>query len=98
MSQEYSDKSYGTAIILVGLFGILGIHHFYLRNFLHGFFDLGLSVVGFGLIFLSNSGTLALIGVALLVIDAIHSFAVFYLLIVGECHDGDGKLVTYKTQ
>lgn len=94
--QEYSDKSYGAAVALAGIFGMLGIHHFYLGNVLHGLFDLGLSIIGITLITISASPMLILLGVLMLVIDFFHTIYVFYKLIVGEWHDSRGKLVTFK--
>ena len=38
--EPVSDRSYGVAVALCGIFGIVGIHHFYLGNHLHGLFDL----------------------------------------------------------
>lgn len=94
--QDYSQKSYGTAVALAGIFGMLGIHHFYLGNILHGLFDLCLSIVGFTLIAIAASPALILLGVLMLVIDFFHTIYVFYKLIVGEWHDSLGKLVTFK--
>lgn len=93
---EYSTKSYGAAVALAGIFGMLGIHHFYLRNILHGLFDLGLSIIGIILIAVAVSPGLILLGIAMLVVDFFHTIYVFYKLIVGEWRDGRGKLVTFK--
>ena len=46
---EKSTKSYGAAVSLCGVFGTVGIHHFYLGNWLHGLFDLGLFISFLGL-------------------------------------------------
>ena len=40
-----SPKSYGTAVALCGVFGTVGLHHFYLGNIIHGLLDLGLFVL-----------------------------------------------------
>jgi TM2 domain-containing membrane protein YozV len=96
--QLISDKSYGVAVCLSGVFGILGIHHFYLERWLHGIFDLGLSVVGFSLIFFSNDASLGMLGVVLLVVDGIHTIYVTYKLLVGEYRDGQGLIVAYPGQ
>jgi len=50
-----SEKSYSTAVILSGIFGIFGIHHFYCGRILHGFFDLSLAIVGLTLMLLVGS-------------------------------------------
>jgi hypothetical protein len=93
-----SSRKYGVAVVLCGIFGILGLHHFYLGNCLHGLFDLGLfigMVVCFYLAGGQNGGTLAMLGIAFLLTDIIHTMVVFYLLIVGKQRDGQGRLVTY---
>ena len=84
-----STKSYGVAVSLCGVFGIGGIHHFYIGNHLHGIFDISLLI--FGLYFLI-SGPVGL-GLFLLLIDVIHTFVVFYRLITEKQKDGSGKLI-----
>ena len=93
--QRFSQKSYAVAVILSAIFGILGIHHFYLGRWGHGLFDLALSVTGFVLI---GSGTLVLLGMALLLIDVIHTLVVTIRLIIGEYRDGKGLKVPYPGQ
>lgn len=93
-----SEKSYAVAVILAGIFGILGFQHFYLGRLGHGLFDLGLSIAGFCLIFFSQSPVGVLAGTVFLGIDVLHSFYVFYKLMVGEYRDGEGCLVTYPGQ
>lgn len=93
-----SSRKYGVAVMLCGIFGILGVHHFYLGNRLHGLFDLGLfigMIVCFVLAGGQDGGTLAMLGIAFLLTDIIHTMVVFYLLIVGKQRDGQGRLVTY---
>lgn len=83
---EISPKSYGIAVALCGIFGTLGIHHFYLKDYLHGLADLTLVVLFFT--FMSQD----MVGTALLtlLIDGVHTVFVFYLLIIGKWRDGDG--------
>lgn len=45
---EKSEKSYGIAIILCGIFGVLGIHHFYLGKIGTGILML-ITLGGFGI-------------------------------------------------
>ena len=85
---KYSSKSYGVAVSLCGIFGIVGIHHFYIGNHLHGIFDLSLLI--FGLLFLFSVPPL---GLLLLSIDVIHTFFIFYKLITEKQKDGSGKLI-----
>ena len=64
---------------------------------LHGIFDLGLLVSA---VFLMNSydDSLALFGGLLILIDAIHSGVVMYLLFTGRTSDARGRLVVYPGQ
>ena len=84
-----SSKSYGIAVSLCGIFGMIGIHHFYIGNYLHGIFDLSLLI--FGLFFLISGP--AGLGLLLLGIDVIHTFFIFYKLITEKQKDGSGKLI-----
>lgn len=93
-----SEKSYITAVCLSGVFGLLGIQHFYLGRTLLGFFDLGLSIGAVAFIYGSESTEGILFGVLLLVIDVIHSLYVFVKLLAGEYEDGEGRLVIYPGQ
>jgi len=86
---NYSSKSYGVAVSLCGVFGIAGIHHFYLGNHLHGIFDLSLLIFGVYFLISGPEG----LGISLLIIDVIHSLIVFYLLITEKQKDGSGKLI-----
>jgi len=92
-SQVTSSKSYGIAVCLSAIFGILGIHHFYLERFGMGVFDLALSLIGFWLVISGNYW-----GVLFLGIDALHTIYVTYKLLVGEYADGDGRFVAYPGQ
>ena len=89
MRKGCSEKSYVVSICLAGVFGTVGIHHFYVERWLHGLFDLGLFVLT---IFLLFNGQLTL-GFFTLLIDIIHTVYVTYKLIVGEYKDGSGKLI-----
>lgn len=82
-----SDRSYGTAVLLCGVFGTLGIHHFYLRDYLHGLADLGLFILMCVFFYQGHVG-LALLA---LLIDGIHTVIIFYYLIIGEWRDGEGR-------
>ncbi len=90
ISSEKSPKSYGIAVTLCGVFGVLGVHHFYLGDWLHGLADLGL--VALAVVFaLQGYAGLALLVVA---IDAIHTVVIFYYLIVEKWRDGQWRPVT----
>jgi len=94
---DASDKSFGIAVTLCGIFGTVGLHHFYLGNIVHGLFDLGLF---FGSIFcfFSSDPSLQMLGLILILMDALHTLFVFYKLIVGQQLDGASRLVTYPGQ
>jgi TM2 domain-containing membrane protein YozV len=83
-----SSKSYVLSVCLVGVFGTLGVHHFYLGRWFHGVFDLSLVVMT--VIFFIIYWPLA---VATLVLDVIHTVYFMYKLIVGEYRDGAGRFV-----
>jgi len=93
IDDNYSHKSYGVAVCLSGIFGILGIHHFYLERWGMGFFDLGLSILGFGLMIFGYP-----IGFLFILIDGLHTIYVTYKLLVGEYADGDGRIIPYPGQ
>ncbi len=90
MSSEKSPKSYGIAVTLCGVFGVLGVHHFYLEDWLHGLADVALLIMAVGFAIQGYIG-LALLVVA---IDAIHTIVIFYYLIVEKWRDGQGRPVT----
>jgi len=93
-----SEKSYATAVCFSGVFGLLGIQHFYLGRYLLGLLDLGLSVGAFVLIFYNESTAEIVFGMLLLVIDVVHSIYVLVKLLAGEYEDGEGRLVMYPGQ
>ena len=93
-----SEKSYGVAVCFSGVFGLLGIQHFYLGRYALGFFDLGLSVGALAFIFLGESVGNIVFGVILLAIDVVHSIYVLVKLLAGEYEDGEGRLVMYPGQ
>lgn len=95
---ELSPKSYGAAVSLCMIFGVLGIHHFYLGNIVHGILDLGLFIVGFSLIIVGGEPQMILLGGILLALDVLHTLTVTILLFIGKVKDGDGKLVTWPGQ
>ena len=92
-----SPKSYGVAVALSMIFGVVGVHHFYLGNWLHGLLDFSMLVIGVVCVS-SNSSSLVLFGGVLLLIDVLHTIVVTYLLFVGKCRDGQGRLVPYPGQ
>lgn len=84
-----SEKSYGLAVCLCGIFGMAGIHHFYIGHYIHGALDLSALIIG---LYLLNHPDLffVLLGGVILAIDALHSLIVFYRLIIGKVRDRHG--------
>ena len=89
---EKSPKSYGVAVSLCGIFGLLGVHHFYIGNWLHGLFDFGLFVLAVWL----YAADLFVLAAFVFLVDVVHSVVIFYKLIVGEQRDRRGRLITFK--
>ena len=89
-----SDKSYGTAVALSAIFGVFGVHHFYLERYGMGVFDLSLTIIGF--IFLITGSPL--LGFIFLGIDFVHTIFVTFALLIGAYKDGAGYIVTYPGQ
>ncbi|PHQ83127.1 MAG: hypothetical protein COB65_07590 [Thalassobium sp.] len=86
---EKSPKSYGVAVALCGVFGVVGIHHFYLEDYLHGIADLALFVLAIWLFTQGNGGMAMLV----LLVDALHTIIIFYYLIIEKWRDGQGRPV-----
>ena len=84
-----SRKSYVVSVCLVGVFGTLGVHHFYLGRWIHGTFDLALVVITVGFLFIFWP-----LSVVTLILDVIHTVYFAYKLIVGEYRDGKGRFVS----
>jgi len=79
------------------IFGIVGVHHFYLGNWLHGLLDFSMFVVGFTCI-LSNNPAAVSLGMLVIIIDVIHTIWVTYRLVVGRSRDGQGRLIAFPGQ
>lgn len=89
-----SQKSYICTVYLSGIFGIFGIHHFYLGCWIHGLLDLGMTLSALTLLFTGQPK----IGLTILAIDLIHTLIVTVMLLTGTYKDGSGKTVTYPGQ
>ncbi len=70
----------------------MGIHHFYLGDFLHGLADLALLGIGVWLIMSGQPG----LGSVVILADAVHTIVIFYLLIVEKWRDGNGLPVRLR--
>ncbi|WP_138935566.1 NINE protein [Roseovarius arcticus] len=86
-SPEKSPKSYGIAVMLCGIFGILGVHHFYLGDWLYGLADAALVILAVGFAVQGYPGLALLV----LLIDGLHTIIIFYFLIIEKWRDGQGR-------
>jgi len=91
---EISEKSYTIAVCLSGIFGVVGIQHFYLGRLVEATIDLGLLILTIYLFVTGHFGLALLAGA----IDAAHTFIVTIMLLTGNFRDGQGKLVPYPGQ
>ena len=95
IENKFSQKKYGKAVILSGIFGVIGIHHFYLGRKLMGLLDFSLFV---GTILFIYIFDMLLIGITFFIVDLIHTVIVTYWLLTGQYKDGKGKLVAFPGQ
>ena len=93
-ARQPSPKSYVRAVVLSSVFGFVGVQHFYLGRIAEGLLDVGLTI---GWIVSFAVGQ-PLWGVAFVVLDVAHAFAVTILLFTGNFKDGDGRIVCYPGQ
>ena len=92
--QQASTKSYAVAVSLSAIFGVMGIHHFYLRRYFEGLIDLGLFIIT--MYFYINGDLLW--ALLFFVIDGLHTFIITIMLLTGSFKDGDGHYVCYPGQ
>ncbi len=93
-SIEPSEKSYLVAVCLSAIFGVMGVHHFYLGRYLEGLFDFGLFVATLYFYF---TGQLVW-AFAFLAVDYLHTFIITIMLLTGSFRDGKGKTICYPGQ
>lgn len=99
IKEDVSPKSYGTAVVLCGIFGTAGIHHFYLGNLFHGLFDVGLlaaTITFFLLGETTGNGAYVAMAALFLTVDVLHTMVVFYRLITEQEHDGRNRRVAMR--
>jgi hypothetical protein len=89
-----SRKSYTIAVCLSGIFGIIGIQHFYLGKYFLGLADVALSAMACYL-FVTDHIISALL---FLTLDIIHTVVTTILLLTGSFRDGKGHFVCYPNQ
>ena len=92
--EQPSRKSYGTAVILSGIFGYVGVHHFYLGRWFEGALDVCLTIGWIsGLVYDEEIGFCLFLAA-----DMLHTLVVTIMLLTGSFRDGDGLLVAYPNQ
>ena len=84
-----SPKSYFVAVCLAGIFGTLGVHHFYLGRWAHGTFDLAMVILTIVFIFIFLP-----IAILIAVTDFVHTIYFTYKLIIGEYKDASGRTIS----
>lgn len=89
-----STKKYRTAVILSAIFGVMGIHHFYVGRWIMGLFDLGLFIATLIAWFEGN----LFLCYSFFIIDLTHTIYVTTLLLIGQYKDGQGRLICYPKQ
>jgi hypothetical protein len=97
-SVEISEKSYGIAVTLSIIFGVIGVQHFYIGRFFLGLFDVSLTVGFLYFAVFSEDESLIFIGLFFLLADVIHTLMTTYWLFTGTFKDGTGKLIAYPGQ
>ena len=92
--KESSEKSYVLAVCLSGIFGLTGVHYFYLGRPLSGLFDFSLFLAT---LYCFSTGALFW-AFSLLTVDSVHTILSTCQLLSGSCKDGRGKIVHYPGQ
>lgn len=96
-----SPKSYGLAVCLAAIFGVIGIHHFYTGRILLGLCDFGLFIASatfYGLFLTTMNPTYGFLAAIVFILDLLHTIYVTFRLLVGAEHDGEGRIIAYPGQ
>ena len=92
--EEISDKSYTVAVVLSGVFGVVGIHHFYIGRWVEGILDFSLFVATFALFMAGEPVWAVVTGL----VDTLHTTVITIFLLTGTFKDGSGKYICYPGQ
>jgi len=94
-----SPKSYGVAVALSCVFGLIGIQHFYIGRYILGITDVSLTAGFVYFVYIANDKPYLLaIGLVCLALDFLHTLFTTYLLFTGNFRDGHGRLIAYPGQ
>ncbi len=94
MPIQPSEKSYVVAVCISAVFGVMGVHHFYLGRYIEGTIDFSLFVATLYFYFTGQLGWAALFFIA----DALHTFIITIMLLTGTFKDGKGYTICYPGQ
>jgi TM2 domain-containing membrane protein YozV len=92
--KQPSSKSYVVAVCLSAIFGVVGVHHFYLGRYVEGCIDFSLFIATL-YFFLSGQLVWAVLtGLA----DGLHTLVITIMLLTGTFRDGEGRIICYPGQ
>lgn len=94
LSLQPSRKSYAIAVSISAIFGVIGIHHFYLGRYVEGILDFSLFVATLYCYLTGN----ILWAVVFFIIDSLHTFVITIMLLTGSFKDGKGRYICYPGQ
>ena len=94
MKKIPSEKSYVVAVSLSAIFGVMGIHHFYIGRYIEGIIDLSLFIATLYFYFTGQLGW----AVLFFVVDGLHTFIITIMLLTGSFKDGKGHIICYPGQ
>ncbi len=92
--KKKSKKSFGLAVSLSSVLGLIGLQHFYLGRYLEGAIDVALTA---GWIYALIVENFLLFGL-FLGLDLLHSLVTTIMLLTGTFKDGEGAYVCYPGQ
>jgi TM2 domain-containing membrane protein YozV len=93
-ASQPSSKSYAIAVSLSAIFGVIGVHHFYLGRYLEGIIDFALFAATIYFFVIGNM----VWAFAFFVIDGLHTFIITIMLLTGSFKDGKGRYICYPGQ
>ena len=92
--KQPSEKSYAVAVCISAIFGMMGIHHFYIGRYIEGVVDFSLFVATLYFYFTGQW----MWAVLFFVVDGLHTFIITIMLLTGTFKDGKGNIICYPGQ